>query len=185
MPVRAASETLSSGEDRPAYGGTYFGTRHPPLGQINRENVDDLGRVWAYRTGDLPPEDGEAAWSPESTPPKIDGDLVLCTLTNIVLRVDAAIGREEWRYDPQLPMTPPPRRRLPRGGPSRRSRGRAERILVATLDVRLIAVDAQLGEPCQELDLNGVSSPEVGLGGTVSGRVAVTSPRRSFAASSS
>ena len=57
---RAAGMTEASlrdvGADWPAYGGTYSARRFSPLTQINREYVDQLERVWTFRSCDVPDE---------------------------------------------------------------------------------------------------------------------------------
>lgn len=172
-----------TGSDWPAYGGTIHGTRYSPLDQINLQNVGSLERVWEFHTGDMPPDDGSVPWSPETTPVKIGDDLYLCTATNIIIAVDARTGREEWRYDPQVSYDAIPHAAACRGvayfaDPNAEDPDAlcATRIFEATLDARLIAVDAKLGQPCTEFGLNGEISLEDGLGDTVPGWVSVTSP---------
>ena len=85
--------------DWAAYGGSNTGTRYSSLTQINRDNVKQLTRVWEYRTGDLL----EYRWGAETTPLKVGNSLYLCTSRNVVISVDAATGKERWRYDPKVP----------------------------------------------------------------------------------
>ena len=123
------------------------------------------------------------SWSPETTPLKVGDDLYLCTPMNIIMAVDARTGREEWRFDPQVSYDAIPHSAVCRGvayyaDPNAEDPDAlcAERVLVATLDARLIAVDARLGQPCSDFGLNGEVDLEEGLGDTVPGWVAATSP---------
>jgi len=86
------------GADWPAYGGTYSARRWSPLSQINRDNVDQLERVWLYRTGDLP----EDKWGAETTPLKVGDTIYLCSARNVLIALDARTGEQRWRYDPQV-----------------------------------------------------------------------------------
>nr|WP_255714072.1 pyrroloquinoline quinone-dependent dehydrogenase [Pelagibacterium xiamenense] len=181
--AQAPLATAETGDAWPAYGGTYHGTRYSPLDQITTENVANLERVWEFRTGDLPPEDQDVAWSPETTPLKVGDDLFMCTPTNVMIAVDARTGREEWRYDPQVSYDAVPHAAACRGvayfevpNPEDPDALCANRVIEATLDARLIAVDARTGQPCPEFGRSGEVPLDEHLGRTVPGWVAVTSP---------
>lgn len=182
VSVRSAMAMPETGADWPAYGGTHHGTRHSPLDQITRENVGQLERVWEFNTGVMPPDprpEGQR-WSPENTPLKVGDDLYLCTPTNVVISVDAQSGLEEWRFDPEV-------------SPAILSIGAcrgvayfddpdaaadalcARRILAGTEDGRLLALDADLGQPCPEFGLAGQIDLEDGIGDTVPGWIGLTS----------
>ena len=183
VTVGAAQAELETGENWPAYGGTDAGTRYSPLAQITPANVGDLERVWEFRSGDLPPPEEDVSWSPEITPIKVGDDLYICTAMNIIIAVDSRTGREEWRYDPQVSYDAIPHAAACRGVAYYRDPAAedpdalcTERIIEATLDARLIAVDARLGQPCPGFGRNGEVDLEEGLGDTVPGWVASTSP---------
>src|SRR5690606_6119626 len=74
--------------------------RYSPLAQISRDNVGKLERAWTYRTGDLP----DKRWGAETTPLKIGGVLYLCSARNVLIALDAANGKERWRFDPKVPV---------------------------------------------------------------------------------
>ena len=180
LEVRAAMPAVQTGEDWPAYGGTYHGTRYSPLDQITPDNVANLEQVWEFNTGVMPPEDQDVRWSPENTPIKVGGDLFMCTPTNVLIAVDAQTGVEEWRYDPVV---------APQALAIGACRGVAyfenpavdpgelcaSRIIAGTEDARLIALDAHLGQPCPDFGANGELSLEMGIGETVPGWMGVTS----------
>ena len=176
LPVREV------GEDWPSYGGTIHGTRNSPLAQITTENVDQLERVWTFRSGDMPEGEAEDKYSPENTPLKIGSNLYHCTAMGIMVAIDALTGKEEWRYDPDVPADAIPYGATCRGAaffevPDADADALcATRVLWATLDARLIAVDAQIGEPCPDFGLEGQVDLEEGIGETVPGWYSVTSP---------
>ncbi|MEB3130816.1 hypothetical protein VJC19_22070, partial [Bacillus paralicheniformis] len=92
--------------DWPADGRTQAGTRYSPLTQINDKNVGQLKEAWTFRTGDMkrPTDPGEM--TDEVTPIKIGDSLYLCTPHQILFALDAATGKEKWKFDPQLKTDP-------------------------------------------------------------------------------
>jgi quinohemoprotein ethanol dehydrogenase len=70
------------------------GTYYSPLTTINAANVKNLGFAWAYDLGT--PQRGQ-----EATPLVIDGVMYTSGTWGYVYAVDAATGRERWRYDPK------------------------------------------------------------------------------------
>ena len=57
-----------------------------------------LQLAWQFRTGDLP----KKRWGAETTPLKIGDRLYLCTARNRLIALDAASGKELWRFDPKV-----------------------------------------------------------------------------------
>jgi quinoprotein glucose dehydrogenase len=97
----------------------------------------------------------------------------------IVTGVDAATGQEVWRHDPQVSTEAIPYGATCRGvayhaGPD--DAACATRILWGTLDARLLAVDARTGTPCADFGTGGTVDLNQGIGDTVPGWYAVTSP---------
>lgn len=144
-----AMPMLETGADWPAYGGTIHGTRYSPLDQIDRDNVASLERAWEYRTGDMPDADSEGEYAAETTPLKIGDDLLLCSAMGDIIAVDAATGLQEWRFEAGVSEDAIPYSATCRGvayyadPAADRLDLCAERVLVGTLDARLIAVDAR------------------------------------------
>ena len=110
--------------------------------QINRDNVGELGLAW-YR--DMGTNRGQ-----EATPIIVDGIMFLTSAWSRVFAVDAVTGDLLWSYDPEVP-----------GEWGRRAccdvvnRGVAVyrgRVYVASLDGRLIALDAATGVEVWETD---------------------------------
>jgi quinoprotein glucose dehydrogenase len=138
--------------DWAAYGRSNAATRYSPLAQIDRGNVAKLERAWVYRTGDMPVE-GMTRWAAETTPLKIGDRLYLCTAMNRLVGLDAATGKELWRYDPKVSTDWIPYSASCRGVAYYEAPELAEnaackrRVIEGTLDARLIAVDARDGRP--------------------------------------
>ena len=88
-------ERLRNADNEPenwlVYGGTYRSLRHSALDQIDAGNVQDLQAAWAFQGGVL--EHGL-----QSTPLVADGVMYLSTSGHRVYALDAANGREIWRY---------------------------------------------------------------------------------------
>ncbi len=179
-PVTADYPMPEAGADWPAYGGTHHATRYSPLDQITKENVHQLELAWEYRTGDMPAP-GER-YSNQNTPLKIGNQLLICSAMNKVIAVDAATGLERWRYDPQVSPDAIPYNATCRGlsyyaSPTLESTDAcAERVIMNTLDARLIAVDVQTGQLCSDFGNGGIVNLEEGIGHTVPGWYAPTSP---------
>lgn len=70
------------------------GTYYSPLGDINAANVAKLGFAWQYDLGS--PQRGQ-----ESTPIVVDGIMYTSGTWGYVYALDAATGRELWRFDPK------------------------------------------------------------------------------------
>lgn len=175
-------KTPQAGQDWPAYGGSKLATRYSPLDQITPQNVSRLEKIWTYRTGDMPSEQAKGKYSPENTPLKIGEHLFVCSAKNIIISVNAASGKEEWRYDPKVSDAAIPYGATCRGVAYYEEPNAAPdqacsaRILEGTLDARLIAVDAKNGQPCPDFGKHGTVDLKDGIGYTVPGWYSVTSP---------
>ena len=132
-------ERIKNAESEPgnwlAYGRTYEEQRFSPLEQINKDSVANLGLAWF--------KDMQSNRALESTPIVVDNMMFLTTAWSRVYALDALTGETVWSYDPQVP-----------GAWARKAccdvvnRGVAVykgRVYVASLDGRLIALDAATG----------------------------------------
>jgi membrane-bound PQQ-dependent dehydrogenase (glucose/quinate/shikimate family) len=163
-----------NGDQWDAYGGNKAGTRYAPLNQINRDNVHKLTRAWEAETGMV----GRLS----ATPLQIGDGIYLCTAQNIMLALDADTGAERWRFDPEND-TPPygiigncrgvTYVKLPDASPDEIC---AERIVTATTDARMIAVDKTTGQPCPDFGDEGQISLLAGMGEVKPYFYFVTSP---------
>lgn len=180
-PASPLSPSQPAGDWR-AYGRDNHATRYSPLNQLTPANVSQLRRAWVYRTGDLPPKDKPNKWAAETTPLKIGNAVYLCTATNDLIRLDAANGKEVWRFASGVNYASIPYTAACRGVVYHESDavpiGQAckRRIIEATLDMRLIAVDADSGRPCEGFGRKGQVDLMLGMGPSVPGFVAEPSP---------
>jgi quinohemoprotein ethanol dehydrogenase len=121
----------------PTDGRTYDAQRYSPLSSINEHNVKDLGLEWFY--------DLDTLRGVEATPLAIDGVLYDISAWDITYAFDAASGKLLWTYDPHVPKE---WGRYACCEPV--SRGLAwweGHVIIATLDGRLISLDARTGKP--------------------------------------
>lgn len=119
-----------------SYGRTYSEQRFSPLDAVNTENVDQLGLAWRFPF--------EVQRGVEATPLVIDGTMYVTSAYSVLYALNAVTGDLIWTFDPQV------KRWI--GGKTCCgvvSRGVAawnDKIYLATLDGRLIALDADTGD---------------------------------------
>jgi len=165
VDIKPAASSVPA-EDWTAYGRTQEGVRYSPLMQINEKNVKDLQVAWQYETGDHKNANDPGEITSEMTPLKVGNMLYLCSPHQILIALDAASGKEKWRFDPKLKSDPTFQHITCRGVsyhemPVTQSEGSAQpamcsrRIFLPVDDGRLIALDAQSGERCQSFGNNG------------------------------
>jgi alcohol dehydrogenase (cytochrome c) len=111
---------------------TLDGHGHSPLDQINRENVDELRLAWV-----LTMHEG----SNQTTPLVHDGIMYLVHPGNVVQAIEADSGELVWEF---AYAYPPEAKTL--GGPTRNIAIYQDRIIMATYDAALVALDARSGE---------------------------------------
>ena len=150
-------------DDWPVYGHDAGGMRFSPLTQITRENVAQLKVAWTFHTGDISDGSGGRKRSGfETTPILVDGTLYLTTGFNRVIALDPETGKQRWAYDPLVEQAADYGDGLiNRGVATWLDPDRAEgklchrRIFEATLDARLIALDAATGAGCPDFGASG------------------------------
>jgi quinoprotein glucose dehydrogenase len=160
----ALAQSATAGQ-WPNYGNDPGGMRYSPLAAINRANVAQLKSAWIFHTGDraASPNDNRRTGF-ETTPIFVDDTLYLTTGFNRVIALDPATGKQRWAFDPRI------RRGLDYGDSlinrgvatwldprlaGRRDAACRRRIYEATLDARLIALDARTGTPCSDFGSSG------------------------------
>ena len=126
-----------------SYGRNYEEQRFSPLTAINRETVSGLGLAWHKDLNSYHPMQG--------TPLVIDGVMYFSTAFNVVYAVNPGNGQEIWSYDPEVPKAEA-RRKACCGANARGIAAYKGNIYTATLDGRLIALDAASGRPVWEVD---------------------------------
>ena len=147
----------AAGQGWPEYGGTLAGQRYSAAQQIGRGNVGRLRQVWSV---DVRPFEGDKPrGSFEATPVLWQGTLYLTTPRDVVLAVDATTGKVRWSFDPKQDDAKLHYIVTSRGVAlwhDAKARGHcADRVFVATLDRRLIALDARTGARCTGFGADG------------------------------
>ncbi|MGI9204655.1 MAG: PQQ-dependent dehydrogenase, methanol/ethanol family [Woeseiaceae bacterium] len=134
------AERVANADSEPqswlAHGRTNSEQRFSPLDQINVGNVGELGLAWFT---DLDTTRGQ-----EATPIVVDGVLYSTSAWSKVQAVDAKTGRLLWQYDPEVPGIWDVRACC--GVQNRGPAVWKGMVYSATLDGRLISLDAQTGE---------------------------------------
>ena len=125
-----------------APGRTYDEQRFSPLKQIDASNVSRLGLAWFY--------DLDSVRGNEATPVMVDGVLYTIAPWNITTALDAKSGKVLWSFDPKV----------------NRAKGRQAccdvvsrgvaiwngKVILATLDGRVIALDSLTGRELWSFD---------------------------------
>lgn len=125
-----------------AHGRNYGEDRYSPLKDISLANVKDLGVAWEFETGTVR--------GLEASPIVSDGIMFVSGNWGQVWALDAKTGKQLWHYDPEVP------------GEWARfaccdivNRGVAVwkgAVFVATLDGRLVKLDADTGKPIWDIN---------------------------------
>jgi len=182
----AVPAAAASAGDWRYYGRTPAGTRYAPFDQINKDNVGGLEVAWTFRSGDTP--SGSA--QDQNTPLFVGDTLYTCSPTNIVHALNPDTGEVKWKFDPQAkaplwqrcrgvsyyePATVPaeatpaapadgtaPAQPAAPAAPA--TAACAARIVMTTIDARLIELDARTGEPCADFGTGGTVDLKQGMG---------------------
>ncbi|MBX3254034.1 MAG: pyrroloquinoline quinone-dependent dehydrogenase [Chitinophagaceae bacterium] len=161
------------------YGGDAGGMRYSDLQQVNDKNVTRLKPVWTYRTGELDTyrnTDLQEKAAFEATPVLADGVLFFSTPTCRVIAIDASTGKEKWVFDPGIDLKAGYSEVTSRGvsvwSPPGTAGDMAKRVFIATLDGRLIALNARNGAKIVSFGNNGIIHLREGFGNEWS----ITSP---------
>ncbi len=86
----------------PYHAGDQAGSHYSPLDKITAANVGQLAIAWEWKPGEENlPQYGTRPGAFQNTPLMIDGVLYVSTPYNQVAALDAASGKELWRYDPK------------------------------------------------------------------------------------
>src|ERR687891_642668 len=141
-----------------SYSNTYEQTRYVPFTEIDKDNLDELGRVF---TVDFQKIDPEVPGGQQNNPLMVDGVLYVTTSFNHVFAVDAKTGDVRWHFAPSRIGS------FKNFGVST-NRGVAYgdgTLYMLTLDMRVIAIDAKTGELVKEVRISDAiqdARPEFG-----------------------
>jgi alcohol dehydrogenase (cytochrome c) len=132
--------------------GNYHQTRYYPNRQINTSNVHKLRPAWMFQT--------EVKDTFETSPIIINGIMYFTTAFNHVYAVDARTGEQLWQFKHKMgPVT------VYCCGPNNRGVAVAgDRVFMATLDAKLLALDAKTGQLVWETQ---IADPELGYSETM------------------
>jgi quinoprotein glucose dehydrogenase len=162
LPHASAASGPPSG-DWPNVGNDPGGMRYSTLNQINKENVSKLKVAWTYNTGDA---SGNSTI--ECTPVVVDGKAYVTTVSTKVVALDAATGKEIWKFDPYT--QPFPKYSKASGGVNRGvaywsdgKDGGQRRVFVGVADGRVISLDANTGNPDPAFGDNGTLDLRKGI----------------------
>jgi alcohol dehydrogenase (cytochrome c) len=132
--------------------GNYEQTRYYPNRQINRDNVRKLRPAWIFQL--------DVRESLETTPIVVDGVMYVTTAFDHVFALDARTGEHLWSYAHAMgPIT------TFCCGPN--NRGVAvygDMVYLATLDARLVALEASTGKKVWDVE---IADPELGYSETM------------------
>ncbi len=143
VPINVPPEAILAASDRPhdwlTYAGNYAGHRHSKLSQITRRNVRDLRVAWIaqLRSADR--------WL-EASPISVGGLLFVTESPGGVVALNARTGQKVWQSRTPLPSN----LLLCCGTVNRGVAILGDKVLVATLDARLAALDASTGRSIWE-----------------------------------
>src|SRR5277367_2730003 len=132
--------------------GDYTQRRFYPADEINRANVKNLHVAWIFQT--------DVRESMETSPIVVNGVMYVTTSFDHVYALNAKTGEQLWHYKHNMgPIT------TYCCGPN--NRGVAvyqDKVFVATLDAKLVALDAQTGNPLWSKD---IADPTLGYSETM------------------
>ena len=157
LALLVATPVAAQNADWPVYHGNDDHTHFSRLAQITPANVKQLKVAWTFDTKDAFPGS-----EMQANPIVIDGVLYATTPKLQVIALDAASGRQIWRFDPQNGA--PPTSRI-------RHRGvvvTGDRVLFNYRN-RLYALDRRTGQPIRTFGDSGWIDLRQGLGRPVEG----------------
>lgn len=172
QPATAEAVPGVADADWPAYGRTQAGVRYSPLKQINESNVKDLKVAWTYHTQDFKTENDSGETTNQVTPIKIGNNMYICTTHQKLVALDPATGQEKWKFDPHIKADKTFQHLTCRGvsyydasntvgfdaslqAKKSSSTQCPRKVILPVNDGRLVAVNADNGQPCTDFGKNG------------------------------
>jgi quinohemoprotein ethanol dehydrogenase len=172
--LRAADSNTT---DWLTYGRTYSEQRFSPLKMIDEQSVSKLGLAWYYDLGTLR--------GVETTPLEKDGVIYATSAWSLVYAFDVRTGKLLWKFDPKVPKD---HAKYVCCDVVNRGVALYEgRVYVATLDGRLIALDAKTGESVWDVQTTPkggsfaiTAAPRIAKGRVLIGNAGAEYPVRGF-----
>jgi PQQ-dependent dehydrogenase (methanol/ethanol family) len=162
--AQVTAERLTNAASEPGqwmtYGGSYSEQRFSALKQIDPSNIGTLGLQWFA--------DYDTNQNQHGSPLYVDGVIYVSTARNVVNAYDARTGAQLWKYNPTIQGE---RLRFNLGLVNRGIAAWNGKIIMGTLDARLVAIDAKTGKEVWSTD---TVPPELGLGEEMSKRYSIT-----------
>jgi quinoprotein glucose dehydrogenase len=174
LGVAPAEQPVRKPEEWSSYGADSGNSKYSPLDQISKENVNRLRVVWRWRSIDEQVQQRNPnlrPWLFETTPLMIGGRLYMTYIFGQIGALDAGRGKVIWYYDPRsyangnTPMLPFANRGVAYWCDAKVN-PKDERILAATVDNYLLALDARTGRLIPEFGNGGRIDLTVGVART-------------------
>ncbi len=177
----ASAEVKGQPGDWPYYGHDLTNSKYSPLDQINAQNFKNLQIAWRWASIETEISKANRAVLPSQfkpTPLVVNGVMYLPTSVCQVVALDPGTGELLWEFDPQSYTAGRPANvGFQHRGLSYWSDGTQERLLIATHDRKLWALDAKTGQPCPDFNDGTPVDLEPTLGGVQNPRMVThTSP---------
>lgn len=172
LVLNSTAFAQATGKDWLHWGGDEGGHRYSGLDQITKDNVDDLQTAWSYSFNELADKKKfEVMFSghhvtPLKLPAEAGESLVMCSAFTKVVALDPGTGEERWVYQTPLRKLPPGTQFKCRGVTYWEDEQLDEgaqcrhRIILNTVDRRILALDALKGEPCESFGEGGFADVE-------------------------
>jgi quinoprotein glucose dehydrogenase len=126
-------------------------TKYSPLGQITKDNIQDLQVIWRWPSPDRTLHMSNPVLRTsrnEDTPLIANGVLYTVTGLGMIAALDPGTGQTRWLYDPvSYNIGRPSNVGFMHRGLGYWTDGKQERLLLGTADAYLISVDARTGKP--------------------------------------
>ncbi len=172
-PGSRTAAGAAAGEWR-VYGGDNAATKYSPLSQIDASNAGRLEIAWEWRSPDAGVIEAHPELRPgefQATPIMADGLLYTSTAMSQVAAINPETGATVWVFDPgSWKRAYPTNKGFQHRGVAYWRDGEDRRVIIATGDNRLIALDALTGKPvggfgaAGEVDMqsDGLQAPVTG-----------------------
>ena len=170
-----AQEGAPNGEWH-TFGGDLANTKYSALDQINRRNFKNLEVAFAWESISSPVKKAKPELRTSSfktTPLMVDGILYVTTALSQAAAIDAGTGETIWTFDPKTyeNLRRPANLGWQHRGVAYWDDGGVGRIILATHDLKMIALHPKTGELFPEFGENGIVDTSQGLGKKVTGNI--------------